>query len=232
MERNHLLWLGIFLLLCAANLTGVLTESQPLIYATKPLLMPALALWFGSRTSGIRRFLRQTLFAGLAFATLGDTLLLFSGGNYGAFFFLLGLGAFLCTHLCYIGGFLREVNPRNGYLRQQPLLVLPFLLFLVAFLYWLWPGIPEGMRLPVAVYAATISVMALSVLNLRPHIEAAAFSSMLAGALLFMLSDSLIAVQKFGQAFPGSHVSIIATYLVGQWALIRGASMHLRRFPA
>ncbi len=232
MERTYVPWLMAFAALCGVELVAEALAVQPLIYATKPLLMPVLAIWFALRTSGVRRFLRQTVIAGLLLSMLGDILLMFSGGGYGTLFFLLGLVAFLCAHLCYTGGFLTEVNLRNGLLRKQPYWVAPFVVFLIVFVRWLWPGIPEGMRLPVAAYASVISMMALSVVNMRNHLDAAVANTILAGALLFMLSDSLIAVQKFGHPFAGSRVVIMATYLAGQWLIARGVGMRLRRIPA
>ncbi len=219
------------MLLAFTEITAEALDYRTLILFAKPLLMPVLALWLIWRTPGIRRFFRQTFLAGLVFATLGDVLMMFSGGQYNTLFFLLGLGAFLGTHICYLGGFLSEVNWRNGYLRKMPVWIVPFLLFVLALLYWLWPGIPVGMRLPVAVYALVISAMALSALNLRGIVTARMLASVLAGALLFMCSDTLIAVMKFGHPFPGARLTIMSTYLIGQWLIIRGVAERLRRFP-
>jgi uncharacterized membrane protein YhhN len=80
------------------------------------------------------------------------------------------------------------------------------------------------MRVPVTVYAVVISTMAQSVVNLHGRIEKTIFRTMVAGALLFVLSDSLIAVAKFGTPFTGVHVAVISTYMVGQWLLVYGVS--------
>lgn len=231
MEKNSLVWLGLFISVAIAELSAEAIGSSTLVFCTKPLLMPVLAMWLARNTPGIRRFLRNTLFAGLIFSTAGDVLMMLATGDYATIFFLMGVGAFLCTHLCYIGGFISEVRLERGFLSRRPLGILPFLLFLVGFLYWLWPGIPEGMQLPVAVYAAVLSAMTLSVLNMRQHVAQDVLQPMLAGALLFMLSDCLIAVLKFGQHFPAGHIAVMVTYILGQWLIIRGAATQLRRFP-
>ncbi len=231
MEKNSWLWLAAFALLSAIELTAEVLDHATLIYLTKPLLMPVLAIWLIRRTPGIRRFLRHTLVAGLLFSMLGDIWMMFSRGSYGPFFFLAGLGSFLITHLCYTGGWLSEVGWKNGFLRRQPYWIAPFALFLLVFLGWLWPGIPSGMYTPVTAYAVVISAMSLSIVNVRGSVGSDVFENMLAGALLFMLSDCLIAVQKFSQPFPGARIIIMLTYLLGQWLLMRGAALHLRRFP-
>ncbi len=231
MERNTLIWLGAFALLAVLEITGEGLDQRSLILYTKPLLMPVLAVWLLRRTPGIRRFFRHTILFGLLFATLGDVLLMFAGGKYDSLFFLMGLGAFLITHLCYLGGFLSEVSLKSGYLRREPLWVIPFLVFLAGFLYWLWPGIPEGMRQPVSLYALVISAMAVSVLNTKERMNPEVFSSLMVGALLFMLSDCLIAVYRFGYPVPGARVLIMLTYITGQWLIVRGVAERLRRFP-
>ncbi|MCK6693575.1 MAG: lysoplasmalogenase, partial [Thermoanaerobaculia bacterium] len=145
-------WLTAYLLVALTEIGAEVSATDWLVWCTKPLLMPLLFVWLYREAKGRQRFLSQTIRAGLLFAWLGDILLMFSGSRYGQLFFLLGLVAFLCTHLCYMGGFFRETNLRNGLLRKQPLLVAPFAVFLAVFLNWLWPDIPDGMKLPVAVY--------------------------------------------------------------------------------
>lgn len=212
-----------FSLISVAYLVAQIADQQTPMFILKPLLMPTLAWWLAHETQAFdARFLRRMALAGLAFSTLGDVLLLFAGGESGALFFLMGLVAFLFAHLSYIGGFSALVNHKNGFLRSQPWWVLPFVVFLAGFLWWLWPGIPPDMRLPVSVYAGVITTMALSVVNLRDAVTQKIFWPMLAGALLFMLSDCLIAVQKFGNALGNAGLAVMATYLVGQFLIMKG----------
>ncbi|MCB0542898.1 MAG: lysoplasmalogenase [Saprospiraceae bacterium] len=212
----------LFALIALAYLTAKAIGHKTLVYITKPLLMPALALWLAYETRAREsRFLRWAILGGLMFATIGDILLLSTGKTSGAFFFLLGLGAFLFTHLFYIGGFWSVAGREKGYLFKYPLWALPFVVFTACLLWWLWPGIPVGMKLPVTVYAIVISAMVMSIVHLKGRIPAAAFRNMLAGGLLFMLSDSLIAMHKFGQDFSGSGFLVMITYILGQFLIVK-----------
>lgn len=216
--------LSVFALVSVAYIVSKMAPYDDLSCITKPLLMPALAVWFMHETRRHpMRFLRREILAGLVFATIGDTLLLFAGGAGGALFFMLGLGAFLFTHLFYVGGFWAVVPIRKGYLREHAWWVLPFVAFLVLFLWWLWPGIPAGMRIPVSAYAAVISVMVLSIINLKGHISGKVFGPMFAGGLLFMLSDSLLALNKFGNAGVDAGLAIMVTYILGQFLIAKSA---------
>lgn len=212
------LWLPAFAAFSLLHMAGVVTGTDLLCTISKPLLMPLLALWLAAETTGTSSSLRTGWLLGLAFSTLGDILLMFSGGM----FFLLGLSAFLLAHLAYIWAINTGLRNQRGFVQQRLIWVLPFVLYLGVFLYWLWDGIPGGMRVPVAVYALVISTMALSVFNLKGYIPAQIFQTMMGGALLFVLSDSLIAVNKFGHAFEGGHLAVIATYIAGQWLLAKG----------
>lgn len=184
---------------------------------SKPLLMPTLALWLASETEAFPIFLRKGWLIGLGFSTLGDILLI----QAGSMFFIGGLSAFLCAHLAYITSIHSGLRDRLGFLRRQPPWVLPFVLYLLGLLAWLWNGIPQEMRIPVSLYAVVITTMALSVCHLRGNIPGSIWTPMLAGAILFVVSDSLIAVNKFGHPFEGARLAIMVTYLVGQWLLAR-----------
>lgn len=210
--------LFLFIAVSALNIIGSVTGNETLLFSTKPLLMPTLMWWFFHETAGAKSPLRTAWIAGLFFSTLGDVLLM----GKDSLFFLLGLSAFLVAHLCYIIGINTGLRDRRGFLLKNPVWAIPFLVYPVVLLVWLWQGIPGGMGIAVAVYAVVISTMAQSVANLRGYISNSAFQSMMLGAVLFVLSDSLIAVNKFGHPFAGAGVAIIATYIVGQWLLARG----------
>ncbi|MCB0642500.1 MAG: hypothetical protein KDC44_12710, partial [Phaeodactylibacter sp.] len=115
-------WAGLYLVLCLANLSFEWLENQNGIFATKPLLMITLALYFvrsvqeGSRT-------RQFVLIAILFSIAGDTLLMFTEQEAGGpLFFLLGLAAFLITHIFYSLAFLNIRSLPQGQLRKQPLL--------------------------------------------------------------------------------------------------------------
>ncbi len=202
------------------NLYGNVTENSTLIYVSKPLLMPLLAVWMLVSTDGRNAysFFRKAVLGALVFSTFGDVLLMFPG----ALFFLLGLAAFLLAHVFYIGAFSSIAGFKNGFLNQNPGWILPFGAFPVCLLIYLWEGIPVGMKVPVAGYASVISIMALCVVNLKGKIANNSFWTLMAGAGLFLISDSALAIAKFGQAFEGERLLIMGTYILGQYLLVRG----------
>jgi uncharacterized membrane protein YhhN len=211
--------------LALIEIYGEHTLTEPVILAVKPLLLTVLSLWFylecrsmGSRFSGL-------VLAGLIFSIGGDTLLMFvEYGPRAEQFFLFGLGSFLVAQVCYAVAFWTYPGAKSGDIRQKPWRALPFLLYLVGILGMLWAGIPVGMKVPVAVYAAAIVAMAMGAFNLRGRLSREHFLGLMAGVLLFVLSDSLIAANKFGQPVPNARVLIMSTYLLGQYFIARNAA--------
>lgn len=218
-----------FFAVALLNLLGCALANTTLIFSTKPLLMPLLAVWLVVNTlHNEYALLKKAVLAALLFSMLGDILLMFSG----ALFFLLGLGAFLLAHLCYIGAFSSVIGFKSGYLSQNPWWATPFVAFPICLLIFLWNGIPPDMKIPVAAYASVISVMALSVVNLKGKVADPAFWTLLAGALLFVISDSSLAFAKFGQSFEGERLVIMGTYIGGQFLLVLGVLGASTKSPA
>jgi uncharacterized membrane protein YhhN len=223
MSKNSL-WLFIYILICVVELVGEVTGNMQLVYYTKPFLMPALAAWFFMETRGSKWFLRSAVLTALAFSTVGDILLLLAKDAEGQLLFLLGLVAFLFAHLFYTGGFILRARKRSRFLKTHYWWGLPFLAYAIGLLVWLRPGVPHGLFGPVAAYALAITCTALSAVNLYPLVPRNVFFQLLAGAVLFVLSDSLIAVSKFGSV-PVPGFAIMLTYVLGQGLLVSGARM-------
>lgn len=216
--------LGIFAILSLLNLIAVQLEVRWLIVATKPLLMPALGLYFflASDRTLLPKAFRLILFA-LFFSMLGDVFLLFSS----ELFFPLGLSSFLVAHCCYIRVFLvfQQTSPQLGLIRRHQVYALPLLLYGGFLIWFLWPDLPNVLRFPVLLYGVIITTMAVMALNLRGLITNTAFRYLFIGALLFVLSDSYLALNKFKTdlSLPLPGVVIMLTYLTGQFGIVEGS---------
>ncbi|MBI5916928.1 MAG: lysoplasmalogenase [Bacteroidetes bacterium] len=226
MKNRSPILLASFFILSIANLLAVGLSVEGLNYCTKPLLMPFLAAWFFLETRLKRSTFSILIIVGLCFSTFGDTLLMFAK-SAGANYFLLGLGSFLLAHLAYIGAFVKYPGVGEGRVGKKPWLVLPFLAFLVGFCSFLWSDLPADFKIPVAAYAVVITTMAAFCLNMSGRVEDGAAKILMWGAIFFVLSDSWIAVAKFkftelNDSLSG--ISIMATYLAGQFFIAKGSS--------
>jgi uncharacterized membrane protein YhhN len=182
---------------------------------TKPL--PALILAVGAwRAAGV-----GFLPAGLLAAAAGDELLL----REGDLAFMLGMGAFAAMHLCYIAAFAR-LGTGAGYVKRLPWLLLPFAALVVGTNVLLGPQ-AGAFALPVAIYSALLGAMAVCAVDAAGRVNARAARLIAGGALIFMVSDTLLAFAKFAHGFPLSGTAAIlaidGSYFIAQIAIATGA---------
>jgi len=206
-----------FLLTALVALSRIFDRLTYLDYLCKPLLMPILGAIFVTTTLNYNSRFYWVLFA-LLFSWLGDVLLLFEPQH--ELFFIGGLSAFLIAHLFYIFVFRLDVKNFN-LLKSKPYISITLLLFLFGFLYLLQPNLNE-LLLPVSVYAIIICTMLLFAILRYGQVGQASFQLSFIGALLFVLSDSVIAINKFLMSFNWAYSLIIVLYAVGQYYLVKG----------
>ena len=228
MKRTDWL-LYLFFGLCCANLFFEFQYSKLGIFCTKPLLMTVLSVWFYLKTKDRFTTFHKFLLAGFIFSMFGDTFLMFVENEpRRPEFFLYGLGSFLVTHICYLLAFLKFPASKKGLIQRKPFWIIPFVLLFFGNIFTLWSGIPSAMQIPVVVYSLAIVLMAIGALNLQGKASATIFKWIFAGAILFVISDSLIGLNKFrGDDFqiPLVRILIMGFYLSGQYLLAKGGSL-------
>jgi uncharacterized membrane protein YhhN len=223
MARKHFwVWFGPIVLV---NLVGHLLDVALLEHITKPILVPALLLYLYLNARNEVDAPVRLVVAGLILSWLGDVILLLSTRS--ELFFAMGLVAFLIAHLLYIAAYVRSVRGTAGpaFLRRQPGWLLPFLLLFAGLYGVLYPGL-GSMRIPVFVYTATILLMAVFALDRRDRVPESSFYACLFGALLFILSDSLLALDKFLVPIPYSGLLVMSTYVAAQYLIVEGFTPH------
>ena len=160
---------------------------------------------------------RRRILAGIACSLLGDVFLMLPGD-----LFVPGLVAFLCGHLCFIAAFLGD--SRFG---ARPLLLLASLGYGAVNLYLLWDAIGAPLRVPVIVYVLVLACMGGQALvrarlfAQRGDAQASAARLAAAGALMFLLSDSLLAWNRFHGAIPWSSLWVLSAYYLALWWIAR-----------
>lgn len=217
-------FLFAYVLFGLLNMYASAQGHSTLVYISKPALMLILLAYFWRETPPPHNAARWLMVAALVFSWLGDTLLMFVENPPNIeWFFLFGLVAFLFTHLFYIAYFSKLPKKGSPVLKRQPLWVIPFVLFLIANTTILWPGIPTEMKIPVAIYSGVIVTMALACFNLWKRIPQPVFGLLFAGVMFFVVSDTLIGLNKFRFPMSYGQTFIMLFYLTGQWLIAEGA---------
>ena len=197
---------------------------QWLVYLTKPALVSTLLVYFWWSVQGKMDEFCKSIILGLLFAIAGDTFLLFDGNGY----FMLGLGSFLLTHVFYSKAFFSKVplQPLSQLLALRKWPLVFFLVLWVTLMTYLWPDL-GGLQWPVLIYGVAITVMGFSAYNLRDSVSGNVFGLLFIGALVFIFSDSMIALDKFKSSqldlsYP--RLFIMIPYILAQYMIVEGSS--------
>ncbi len=178
------------------------------VYVCKPLttgLILLLALKTGEPVSG---FYQSAVVIGLAFSLAGDVFLMLPKDR-----FAFGLASFLVGHLAYIAAF----TSVEGF-RITVLCLAPFLLAVGVVYAMLLPHLGR-LWLPVLFYVLAIMVMAWQAAERFELTGDASSLLALAGALLFLVSDSALAFNRFRARFHSAQVVVLSTYYAAQWLI-------------
>jgi alkylglycerol monooxygenase len=187
-------------------------DSLHLVF--KPLAMIlAIACVLARHSRGRNPGLPVFLLAGLAFSLLGDVFLMFKG------YFIPGLASFLIAHLFYIALFHQGVPwfPSRKALAAT-------LAAAAAMYTFLFPTLDPVLKVAVAAYAAVIATMAAQAIGRACVLRDGASVAVAAGAVIFMLSDSLLAINRFAMPVPMAQFWVLATYYVAQVLFVHNAS--------
>jgi uncharacterized membrane protein YhhN len=154
------------------------------------------------------QYYKIAILIGLGLSLIGDIFLIFDKQ-----LFLPGLVVFLLAHFCYVAAFYQlPVMPNAIYS------AVPFVLFFAFFMRILWYSL-GAMKVPVFIYALTICMMGRFAMNRFLNLETWMSALAFAGALVFIVSDSFLAYDRFKKAIPKKDIYILSTYFLAQWLI-------------
>ncbi len=218
--RNTLLHI-LFVLIALAVLLAELIENKMLTWAAKPLIMVWVIAYYLINTR--KKEHSNTIVLAFLAAWLGDVLLMFQ--SRGAAFFMLGLGSFLVCQLLYAKNFAKKVlavGLKSNWLFKEPIWLLLLFFYMVSLYIAMYPGLGSTLKLPVFVYALAISSMAAAALSRKRLVDKKSYKLILVGSLLFVLSDSLLGLNKFSLTIPQAGFWVLLTYMAAQYFIVRG----------
>ena len=218
MKQNYLY---AFLFVSVLHLTACITENVLLTQLSKPFLLFFLYLFFiksiTTQKSGKENFVR----AALLFSLVGDCLLLFASRM--ELYFILGLLAFLLAHANYSIAFYKALksNVHKPSKSEVLLCILPFLVIVIGSILF-FNNTLGALFVPVVIYMIVIGTMgALASMRFKA-VSRFSYSLVLLGAVLFIVSDFILAYNKFYQEIRYSGFYIMLTYLLAQLFIVRG----------
>lgn len=197
------------ILSAALHLRAEYLGPQYHIYLFKPLTMVfILLIALQSRWPDFSRY-KVAILAGLLFSLAGDVFLMLPSDR-----FIAGLVSFLVAHLFYIAAFTSGTG--FGFSWRA----LPCVLYGIAIFSILAPHLGE-MKLPVLVYVVVILVMAWQAWERWSQTGQTGALLACLGAVLFVVSDSALAINRFRGQYGGAQALILSTYFAAQWLIAR-----------
>ena len=200
-------------------LTASLEYLKTVHYFVKPAIVISLILLFVRTYKSIPKPTKTLILSALVCSLIGDICLMFVAQS--EHFFTLGLIAFLTAHVMYILVFLKHRNTK-----KFPFGFTGLLLIYAISLFYLLKGGLGDMLIPVIIYILIILCMVTTAFWRRKNVNHLSFILVFLGALFFMLSDSILAINKFYKPLPISNIIIMITYALAQYFIVIGILKH------
>lgn len=177
------------------------------VYVFKPLTTALIILIALQGTHATPGGYRAFVAAGLVCSLAGDVFLMLPRDR-----FLAGLVSFLFAHVLYVAAFTLDGWHVHGWA------VAVFAVYGLLMLSLLWARLGK-LRAPVVVYVSVILLMAVAAWGRWLAVGGRSGAAACAGAVLFVVSDSALAWNRFVGEFRGAQALILGTYFAAQWLI-------------
>lgn len=204
MGRNVLLFM--FVIVSLADLYQVYTGGSRIW--TKPCIMITLGAYYLSHFKLISSGCKVIFLAAIVAAWAGDVFLLWDDR------FLLGLGSFLIMQVLYSITFWND----RSLVKSSYIYGICLLLVTGGVTAFLWDSL-EDMVLPVVIYVLAIGLMSFTAFSRDKGLSA--YWMVFVGTLLFIISDTVLALHQF-TGFHLGRLTVMSTYILAQYFIVDG----------
>ncbi len=186
-------------------------------------------VFFRLQTSGTQnRMFRNLMVAGFIFSAAGDFLLMFTEVN--ETYFIAGLVAFLFAHFCYTGGFISQIFQNRPWNQHWGQLAVSTMIVVYGAEFFILNRSGFGsLTLPVMIYCAAITAMGVAAVMRDRYKNANGYFRVVLGAVFFVISDSLLATNKFIAPIESAGLLILGTYFFAQYLIATGCMVDIQK---
>jgi uncharacterized membrane protein YhhN len=225
MKTKHQYLLFFYWLALFADCYLIYSKNDSSRLFTKGALMPLLLIYFLVNASKKQHLPSKVIAAiALVLAWAGDLVLLQEQ------YFITGLVLFVCVHIAYIIYFLRVqalfpvIKPVN--VLFPLILVATYDLILIKILL----PFAGALKDPLIAYMAVISLMFVFAFNVKGNKNAGSIAAQffIPGAAVFIVSDSVLALNKYIWEDHMINMAVILTYGYAQQLLVHGFIKHVK----
>lgn len=215
LQKNSFLW--FYVLLVLFDLACGFETLLNFRVISKPLLLLSLLVYFIIHAKSNRNTIFHLMLGALFCSLLGDVFLLFEERS--SLFFTLGLASFLIAHVLFTLTFIKKWNKKIA----SNFWWITLLLFIYGgLLFFILKDSLGALQIPVILYILGILAMVITAYHRRGNVPQSSFNLVFAGALFFVLSDTVLAINKFLTDVPLSHIIVMGTYATAQYLITIG----------
>lgn len=215
-----------FFVMLGLSMLSIMFDSERLYHFAKPLIMPVLLVYFRKGLSlNLSLSFILAVFA-LVFAFIGDSFMMYADKK--ELYFLISLGAYTITLILYALSFDKAVSPQSQpqSLLVQLLYAIPFLLVGGFVFYLILENLSMMMAVVLCVYSTVLIYMVVQAIGRNGRANRDSVNQVILGAVFFMFSDVLVALDRFYQPMNNAELFIMLPYILGQWNIINGLLQH------
>ena len=206
------IYTGLFIALSIVFIASTFFEPLSLSWLLK---ISPIAVLLTMSVPFAQSFKHKLFIAGLIFSSFGDIFLEVNRSQ----FFIYGLGSFFIAHVFYMISFSPLSNvfsSNNTNSKSQLFVILSFSVYGLVMFYYIQPGLGQ-LFLPVLIYMAVLMLMGVfALLSKKTNLW------LISGGISFIISDSIIGIDKFYSPIPNAGVLIMISYYFAQFSLVRG----------
>ena len=207
MEASSTTWWLLPIILASAilHIQAEYAGARKRVYIFKPLTTSLIILLALLIQPPVSTLYKPLIVAGLVFSLAGDVFLMLPNDR-----FLYGLISFLVGHLAYTAAFVSIGGFRSDFLALGI-----YAMYGLIVLYLLWTGLGT-LKAPVIVYVVVILGMGWQALAVWRANPSAGTLSAAVGAASFVLSDSVLALDRFRGGFSSARAIVLGSYFLAQ----------------
>ncbi|MFZ6654262.1 lysoplasmalogenase [Undibacterium sp. TJN19] len=215
--RSVIIFVFAALAIAGAELAKEIDGARLLHYVFKPLTTLSIFFLVLQGKPAISQRYRKAILTGILFSLLGDIFLMLPSDLFKPGF-LFGLLSFLCAHICFLYALSSDCR-----FFARPVVFIVIATLGIINLFILWPGLPPSLRIPVVAYVCLLLSMAAQAVSRGLVLRTTGSHSALAGGLCFMLSDTLLAYNRFNAPITHSPLLILGSYYLALWLIARSS---------
>lgn len=210
-----------FCVIVVAVLSGEFLHNSQINFIFKPLILIWISVYFLIHAKSFDKWVVKLAGLGFLFSWFGDLFMMFSSEFL---YFILGIASFLVAQVLYAFLFLRTItiSGKKPFLKKKPVWLIPYIAFGLIIYILLFTHLDAVLKIAVFVYMLAILTMSSMALNRYGNGHPISFSLIFIGSLLFVASDSMIAINRFLIPIPFEGLFIMSTYIGAQFLIMKG----------